>query len=216
MTLTNPIDLNGVVNPKLKYWTKFDIESDYDYGQVQISTNNGTTWIALTGQYTEPGVGSIQPNGEPVYDGSRSNWVKEEISLMNYSSSPIKIRYRLRTDSNTTRDGWYLDDIGVFYYTIPTDVLGNSEPVYEFSLDQNYPNPFNPNTTLSFVIGHSSFVTLKVYDVLGNEVATLVDGEKPAGSYEVEFDASGLSSGMYFYKLQTGNFVETKKMLLLK
>ena len=81
---------------------------------------------------------------------------------------------------------------------------------------QNYPNPFNPSTTIKFQIPNSSFVNLKVYDVLGNEVATLVNEEKPAGTYQLSFDASNLSSGIYFYKLQAGNIVETKKMILLK
>jgi len=85
-----------------------------------------------------------------------------------------------------------------------------------FALLQNYPNPFNPTTTIRYSIPNSEFVTLKVYDVLGNEVATLVNEEKPAGSYEVEFKATELSSGIYFYKLQTNSFVETKKLVLLK
>jgi len=231
MTLTDAINTIGYTNPRLKFWTKFDIESNWDYGQVQVSTNNGTTWIALAGQFTEPGVGTFQPPGEPVYDASQNNWVKEEISLANYTSSPIKIRFRLRTDNNTTRDGWYLDDISVFIYTIPVDVSGNSEPVYSFSLAQNYPNPFNPGTKIKYTIpsngkGEMSNVVLKIYDVLGNEVVTLVNEEKPAGSYEVEFSAKGryasggnasaLSSGIYFYKLQAGSFTETKKMLLMK
>ncbi|MDH3268883.1 MAG: M14 family zinc carboxypeptidase, partial [Ignavibacteria bacterium] len=113
MTLTNPIDLTGFTNPRLRFQTKFDIESNWDYGQMQVSTNNGLTWIALEGQYTEPGEGSFQPTGEPVYDGSKSNWVKEDISLANYISSQFKIRFRLRTDGGVTRDGWYVDDIGV-------------------------------------------------------------------------------------------------------
>jgi hypothetical protein len=86
----------------------------------------------------------------------------------------------------------------------------------QFILAQNYPNPFNPYTTIRFQVPNSSFVNLKVYDILGNEVATLVNEEKSTGSYEVEFDASGLSSGIYFYKLQAGSFVETKKMILMK
>jgi hypothetical protein len=84
-----------------------------------------------------------------------------------------------------------------------------------FSLDQNYPNPFNPSTTISFTIP-KSFVTLKVFDVLGNEVATLANEEKPAGTYQVSFDASLLSSGVYLYKIQAGDIVQTRKMLLLK
>ena len=85
-----------------------------------------------------------------------------------------------------------------------------------FLLEQNYPNPFNPSTVISYKLPVNSDVTLKVYDVRGNEVTTLADEYKPSGSYEVKFEARGLSSGIYFYKLQSGSFVETKKMLLLK
>ena len=102
----------------------------------------------------------------------------------------------------------------------------------EYSLMQNYPNPFNPSTKIGFVIPNrvrnledfssqasrndNSLVTLKVYDILGNEIATLVNEEKPAGTYEVNFDAAGLSSGLYFYTLTAGSFSETKKMILLR
>jgi hypothetical protein len=98
----------------------------------------------------------------------------------------------------------------------PVSVEDENSNVYSFNLEQNYPNPFNPTTTLSFVIGHRSFVILKVYDVLGNEIATLVNEEKPAGSYEVEFDAKDLTSGIYFYQLRAGEFSQTKKMILMK
>ena len=93
--------------------------------------------------------------------------------------------------------------------------IGGETPK-EFALEQNYPNPFNPLTKLSFVIGHSSLVSLKVYDVLGREVATLVNEAKPAGKYEVTFDATNLASGVYFYKLKAGSYSATKRMLLIK
>jgi len=109
------------------------------------------------------------------------------------------------------------------------DIITNVEEeteLLDFRLEQNYPNPFNPTTTFHYSIPQDSFVSIKVYDVLGNEIAILVNEEKPVGSYEVEFSAIGgsasggdaynLSSGIYFYKLQAGNFVETKKMILLK
>jgi hypothetical protein len=86
----------------------------------------------------------------------------------------------------------------------------------EYALYQNYPNPFNPTTTIQYSIPELSNVTLKVYDVLGSEVITLVNEEKPVGSYEVGFDGVGLPSGIYFYRLQSGSFVETKKMVLMK
>jgi len=92
----------------------------------------------------------------------------------------------------------------------------DSEVPNSFFVYQNYPNPFNPNTALSFVIGQSSFVKLKIYDVLGNEVATLVNEEKPAGTYEVTWYAGDLPSGLYFYQLRAGDYVAAKKMLLIK
>ncbi len=85
-----------------------------------------------------------------------------------------------------------------------------------FSLSQNYPNPFNPSTKISWQTPVGSWQTLKVYDVLGKEVATLVDEYRNAGSYEVEFDASNITSGVYYYQLRVGEYVETKKMVLLK
>jgi outer membrane protein assembly factor BamB len=85
-----------------------------------------------------------------------------------------------------------------------------------FELSQNYPNPFNPSTSIQYRVSSISQVILKVYDVLGKEVATLVNEEKPTGSYEVNFNAMGLSNGIYLYKLQADNFVETKKMILMK
>ena len=86
----------------------------------------------------------------------------------------------------------------------------------EFALEQNYPNPFNPSTTISWQLPVGSQQTLKIYDVLGNEIATLIDEYKPAGRYEIEFTASSLPSGVYFYQMRAGDFIETKKMLLLK
>jgi hypothetical protein len=106
----------------------------------------------------------------------------------------------------------------------PVENENNFTQPDQFSLQQNYPNPFNPSTKIKYTIPsviasetkQSQMVSLKVYDVLGNEIATLVNEEKPAGSYEVEFSAEGLTSGIYFYKLQAGTFVETKKMILIK
>jgi dipeptidyl aminopeptidase/acylaminoacyl peptidase len=85
-----------------------------------------------------------------------------------------------------------------------------------FRLFQNYPNPFNPTTTISYSIPQRSFVSLKVYDVLGNEVAELANEENLAGIYEVEFEASGIASGIYYYQFISNGFVQTSKMILLK
>ena len=85
-----------------------------------------------------------------------------------------------------------------------------------FSLFQNYPNPFNPSTTISYSIPADGHVTLKVYDVLGSEVASLVDEQKHSGTFDVHFDANALSSGVYYYQLKAGEFTTTKKLVLMK
>ncbi len=86
----------------------------------------------------------------------------------------------------------------------------------KFGLNQNYPNPFNPTTTINYEIAKETNVSLKVYDAIGNQVATLVNEIKPAGTYEVVFDASNLSNGVYFYEIKAGNFTATKKLILMK
>ena len=98
----------------------------------------------------------------------------------------------------------------------PSAVNDDEVVANHFELDQNYPNPFNPSTRINYTVPTSSFINLKVYDILGNEVAVLVNEEKPAGNYEINFDASRLTGGVYFYQLTSNSFVDTKKMILLK
>ncbi len=97
-----------------------------------------------------------------------------------------------------------------------TDIEDSKDQILNYRLSQNFPNPFNPTTTISYQLPTAGNIIFKVYDVLGNEVVTLVNEYKPAGSYEVEFNGNNLVSGIYFYRLQTGAYVETKKMILLK
>ena len=98
---------------------------------------------------------------------------------------------------------------------LPLSVSYESYPM-KFLLSQNYPNPFNPSTRINYQLPIGRFVTLKVYDILGRVVATLVDEYKPSGSHKVEFNGSKLSSGIYFYKMQAGDFRDTKKLILIK
>jgi hypothetical protein len=107
-------------------------------------------------------------------------------------------------------------DNGIWKYD-PT-FTDNDEVInpLEYNLSQNYPNPFNPSTTINFQIAASGNVQIKIYDVLGKEVTTLINENKPAGEYQIIFDASSLTSGVYFYRIITTNFSETRKMLLLR
>jgi photosystem II stability/assembly factor-like uncharacterized protein len=128
----------------------------------------------------------------------------QHYSFTDNDVSPGKYQYKLKQ----------IGYDGTFEYSQVVEV--EIPLVNEFSLSQNYPNPFNPTTSLQYTIGSRQFVTLKVYDLLGREIATLVNEEKPAGEYEVEFDGSALTSGIYFYQLKAGEFTETRKMILLK
>jgi hypothetical protein len=99
---------------------------------------------------------------------------------------------------------------------LPLDVLENKIVPAKFALYQNYPNPFNPTTKISWQSPVSGWQTLKVYDVLGNEIATLVNEEKPAGNYEFDFNAIELKSNVYFYRIIIGNYIAIRKMILMK
>ena len=124
-----------------------------------------------------------------------------------YTDQPIncgKFYYRLKQ----------VDYDGSFEYSDVVEV--NLNVPTEFSLQQNYPNPFNPSTKIKFSILKTSKVTIKIYDILGNEIETLVNEEKPTGTYEITWYAENLTSGVYFYQLRTGEFLETKKMILIK
>jgi len=107
-----------------------------------------------------------------------------------------------------------VDFDGTFEYS--NEILVNVTASLEFTLDQNFPNPFNPNTLIKYSIPKSSQVSLKIFNTLGQEMETLVNEEKQVGTYEVNWNASNLQSGVYFYRLQAGSFVQTRKMILLK
>ena len=125
------------------------------------------------------------------------NFLDERVAPGNYS-------YRLKQ----------IDFSGEFEYSDKIEVEVKSPD--KFSLEQNYPNPFNPSTIIQYAVSSKQLVQIKVFDVLGNEIMTLVDEEKSEGTYEVEFSAEGLSSGIYIYKMQSGSFVDIKKMSLVR
>jgi hypothetical protein len=106
---------------------------------------------------------------------------------------------------------------GAFFApTTPTGVTDLSSLPTVYTLEQNYPNPFNPTTIISYALPKQSHVTLKVYDVLGRDLQTLVEEKQDVGVYTLKFDASGLASGVYFYRLVAGSFISTKKLMLLR
>lgn len=150
------------------------------------------------------------------------NWEKIGfVSGHGNSNSPKEYSF---IDNTLTKYGKYyyrlkqIDNDGSYRYSDIVEV--NFEMLSKYSLDQNYPNPFNPSTIISYQIPENNFVTLKVYDIIGNEIATLVNEYKEAGRYDVEFNSEligkQISNGVYIYKIQAGDFIQSKKMILIK
>jgi hypothetical protein len=136
--------------------------------------------------------------------------------IKTYQNLSDTMRYlRIFLDASSDDRGYALREVEL-YGGIITDVDDDNLVIHDYKLEQNYPNPFNPTTNFEYRIADFGLVVLKVFDVLGNEIATLVNEEKSAGTYQVNFSAKELSSGIYFYQLTAGNFIETKKMILLK
>jgi len=188
-TATNPVPSNGATNIPIS--------------ENILTWNNGNGTDQVKVYFGEMG------NLELYYDGQVIDSI--ELPLLNYSKTYV---WRVLCKNEIC------ETLGlVWSFTTmdnPNHVDFEDETPKPFLVQHNFPNPFNPATTIIYQLPEFSFVTLKVYDVLGNEVATLVNEEKPAGKYGVEFHGAGLPRGIYFYQLRTGSYVETKKMVLLK
>ncbi len=210
-TMTLATALNVSANPilKLSFWYKHNIEI-LDNAYVDVSNDNGVTWQSAK-----------------FYNGVQSNWTREmlDITSLAGASATLKIRFSLVSNGAVTSDGIYVDNIKLAGYTnAPTGIISNTEVPAKFSLSQNYPNPFNPGTVIKYNLASGNFVSLKVYDILGKEMITLVNERQNAGSYSISFNSSNLSSGLYYYRIVAGDgsnnsaqgFVDTKKMLLIK
>jgi hypothetical protein len=202
LTLSGLLNLTNAPSPFISFWVK---KADGGTGalSVEASNNAGLTWTPL---------------GQPSFNGA--NYVNYIYSLTNYRQNNVLVRIGCYSPYGNT---YYLDDISIadstgwtgiedFAGMIPTD----------FELSQNYPNPFNPSTTIRYAIPNESKVSITVFNLLGQEVATLVNDIQPAGYHEVQFNASDLSSGVYLYRINTVSslnskqFTSTKKFILLK
>ncbi|MBK7632306.1 MAG: T9SS type A sorting domain-containing protein [Ignavibacteriales bacterium] len=172
---------------------------------TSTETNNSGFSIERKQVYSQQSsIGTGEWTELAFINGNGTTTETQSYSFVDNNLSSGKYLYRLKQ----------IDFDGTFEYSNEIEVIVTIPE--KFELSQNYPNPFNPSTKIKYQIVTSNPVSLKIYDVLGNEVATLVNEVQPSGNYEVTFDAASLSSGTYFYKLQTGSLVETKKMLLLK
>jgi hypothetical protein len=213
-------------NPATAYVTLSGYNLDEANPHVFRTTDYGVNWLDISGNLPDIPVNSIviEYNADSIlYVGTDAGvfytenfgaeWAVLGTGLPN---SPVfDLNYHQPTQKLVAgthgRSLFEIDLTGI------TGIEQDRNPVVDdFILYQNYPNPFNPITTIKFSTTHRSHIILKVYDVLGNEIAELLNEERSAGTYSVEFDASMLASGTYFYKLQVGVNTEVRKMLLLK
>ena len=201
---------NGITPVELMSFTASINQNDVTLNwQTATETNNSGFEIQRKQVFSpQSSVGNNEWNILGFINGSGTTTEPQLYSFVDENLSAEKYHYRLKQ----------IDFDGTFGYSNTIEVEINSPT--KFSLEQNYPNPFNPSTSIHYSIRSGQFVTLKVYDVLGKEVATLVDEYRDAGSYEVEFKSSvsslQLASGIYYYQLIAGDFSQSKKMILMK
>ena len=188
----------------LIYWVKCFFDTYADTVEVRISTTT-----------PEPQAFTHLMNTHAFAVGSADTlWTRHAISLENFVGQNIFIAWREKVSDNYNMGSAIGLDI-VDVQGLITGLTNNGIPA-KYELSQNYPNPFNPTTTIKYAIPRPGFVSLKVYDVLGKEVANLVNQEMATGYYSIDFDGSNLGSGVYFYRIESAGFVQTKKMLLIK
>ena len=228
-TLRQALPLFGTA-AELRFFARWDIEPEYDFCLVEVSRDSGRTWFSLPGQYTRRSSGASggkQTTGGWGYDRSRDAWVGERIDLAPVLGTRAMLRFRFESDDYVQRDGFFVDELRVLLYTsAPLGVVDPALPV-SMMLEQNFPNPFNPVTTIVFRVTGvetgsgvsglgSRWVRLAIYDMLGREVAVLVNERKEPGNYAVIWNAGRLPSGVYFYQLTAGGFHDVKKMVVVR
>jgi hypothetical protein len=201
-------------------WPNVNVENNWNIDpgfNAALATEAGEAMAAFidvlwhndqVGANIRPFVGAS--DGIPTWVGVPADWKETQ----NYPV-PENLKYTNAELMTAGTDGLPLGDLNWFPGITGIKQISNNIPT-EFSLSQNYPNPFNPTTEIQYSIPKSGFVTLKVYNVLGQEVMTLVNQQQTAGSYKVNFSASNLASGIYMYSVESGNVLLTKKMVLLK
>jgi|GEM_PF-174654 Zn-dependent M28 family amino/carboxypeptidase len=211
------VSLSEKRNAVLVFKHYFRTEPGNDGGNVQISVNGNPFQLLIPqGGYPYANVNALSA---PGFSGNSFQWKEERIHLSSFGTDSVKFLWKFSSDALTSFRGWYIDAVRLDYLPDSTFVVvsENAQIVPEgISLEQNFPNPFNPKTNFRFQISDFGYVTLNVYDVLGKEIATVINDFLQAGLYSVVWDASEVPSGVYFYQLKTEKEQLMKKLLLLK
>ena len=231
----NIIDVNyyyaDTVNHRFEYW----IWDDSSYSESLSIDEKGTVLYTIGQEdyyiyfpYTLVYTNIIDTIFAIISEGAIFEQIMQEADIYYWQLTKFALKIGLYQQSVYNSHGTHL--IGYSQYLIAvrinnifygdstnlTDVQESIQTVNDFQLFQNFPNPFNPSTTINYSVPKQSNVTIVIYDVLGRKISALVNEEKSIGNYTVEFNASFLSSGIYFYQMKVNDFVDTKKMILLR
>jgi hypothetical protein len=209
----------------IKYVYGFTYNGSYMFAATAVgvyrSSNGGNSWTLSNSGIPASYVSNIISRGANIFAGAADGIYQSSNNGNNWSKVDGISPY-LYPKSLLLTDNYLFSGIvgnGIFKRSL-SEIIGiqniNTETPSKYSLSQNYPNPFNPMTNVKFSIVKAGDVKIVVYDIQGREVQTLVNERLGAGTYEVRFDGSGLTSGVYFYKMVTDGFTETKRMLLIK
>ncbi|SEL44511.1 Por secretion system C-terminal sorting domain-containing protein [Aquimarina amphilecti] len=201
--LTQSIDLSTAAFANIQFNAKWDIENNWDYTQFEVSIDDGISWIPQCGKFTNTGsTNAGQPTGEPLYDGTQTDWILEEIDLSDYLGETIKVRFQFVSDGNTEEDGFFFDDLIV--NSLDQNVLDIEENLFsEFKV---FPNP--AKDILKIAATPSSNFNLHLRNIIGQEIYA-----KNKVSGNQEFDISKLTAGLYFLTIEIGKNVKTFKIV---
>ncbi len=199
--LTDAVSLTNASVAVLNFQARWALEAGYDYVQVSISTNNGTSWLPLEGRYTRPGT-IDQAFGQPLYD-DRSLWVKEEINISQYADQDIKLKFTLRSDGGVTMDGYYFDDVSITIIDRTVNVAEPGSPTAPSYMSEGYPNPANDNVTFRYSLNtHSSKAQLIITDLSGR---TIKNAQVDPMQHEVKINVTDMLPGLYMCTMTIGD-----------
>lgn len=202
ITISEEVILNNAISANITFYAKWDIENNWDYVQLEVSLDNGNSWIPQCGLFTNEGSDNqTQPTGEPLYDGSQNDWVLEQIDLNDYLGEEITIRFNFVTDGEVRADGFYFDDLTI--NVIENEALGNSDNV-ESSFGV-HPNPLK---NFLYITTPKNNYKISIYNIHGQLIRT---PSTYSGSQTIDYGS--LSKGIYLMKITSKNYSKIHKII---
>ncbi len=222
-TMTAGVDLTAMNSGTVSFQAKWNIETNWDGVQFQVSVDGGSVWTPIATAYTQPGSGQgTQTAGQPYFENAQAAWVLNTVDLAPWlGQADVRFRFRLATDTSVVKDGFYFDDFTIHGLGESTNTGAGDAPARATAITAAYPNPFNPSTTLAFTLAAAGRAELSLYDAAGRRVRTLAGGEMTAGEHVTVWDGqteggSRAPSGVYFARLTAMGASSVHKLVLVK